>query len=281
MKFAAVSALLATGLCAQVELGRALFSDKRLSRDQSIACISCHDPHRAFTDGRDLPQGIGGALGPRNTPTIINRAGGASFFWDGRARTLEQQVLEPITNPKELGFTVEGAAARVGLQPRELATALASYVRTIRSGDSIYDRYARGTLELTDEQQLGIMIFRGKGGCFLCHAASNFSDESFHNTGVAWRDGRYHDEGRYAITKKPYHLGAFKTPTLREIDRTAPYMHDGSLKTLEDVVEYYDRGGNPNPHLDELIQPLHLTAAEKRALVVFLRTLTGTIRDNQ
>ncbi len=263
----------------EVELGRALFCDERLSRDGSIACATCHDPHRAFTDGRARAEGVAGAKGERNTPTLINRAYGTLHFWDGRAATLEQQVLEPIANPKEMGSTVEEAASRVGLNPGELAAALASYVRTIRSDESPYDRFLKGAVEFTETQRLGLELFNGRGNCHACHSGSNLTDEAFHNTGVAWRQGRLEDEGRFAITGKPYHHGAFKTPTLREVEHTAPYMHDGNLATLEDVVEYYDRGGNRNPNLDPDIRPLHLTAEEKRALVAFLRTLSGTVRE--
>jgi cytochrome c peroxidase len=263
----------------KVELGRALFADQRLSRDGSLACATCHDPHRAFADGRARAQGIGGAAGDRNTPSLVNRGYGSSFFWDGRAATLESQVIEPIQNPKEMASTLESAAGRMGLAPQQIVNALASYLRTIRSGDAPIDQYLRGSGTLTEEQALGFKIFRGRGGCFVCHTGPNFTDEAAHNTGVAWRDRRYLDEGRFAITGKAYHHGAFKTPTLRQVERTAPYMHDGSLKTLEEVVEFCDRGGNPNPHLDSLIQPLQLSAEEKRGLIAFLRTLTGTVRD--
>jgi cytochrome c peroxidase len=263
------------------ELGRALFSDTRLSRDGSISCATCHDPHRAFTDGRARAEGIGGARGERNTPTLINRGDGATQFWDGRAATLEEQVLEPIANPKEMGSSVDEAAARVGHSPAEIAAALAGYVRSIRAGGSIYDRMLKGSAAFTDEQWRGIELFNGKANCHACHSGSNLTDEAFHNTGVAWGDERIRDEGRFAITGKPYHHGAFKTPTLREIEHTAPYMHDGSLATLEDVVDYYDRGGNANPHLDPDIRPLHLNAGEKRALAAFLRTLSGTVREGR
>ena len=255
----------------QVELGRKLFFDKRLSRDRSIACATCHDPKKAFTDGKPLAVGIGGATGTRNVPTLVNRAWGRMFFLDGRAPTLEKQALEPIQNPIEMDLPLSEVKARVGLDPDDAARALASYVRTILSGNSPYDRYINGDRKaLSEKARAGLAVFRGKGRCTACHAGPTLSDERLHNTGIAWRDGGLIDLGGGQ--------GNFKVPTLREISRTAPYMHDGSLKTLEDVVDYYDRGGNANPYLDDDIRPLNLTLEEKRALVEFLKTLSGSVR---
>jgi cytochrome c peroxidase len=252
----------------KVALGRKLFSDRRLSRDGSISCQSCHDPGRAFSDGRAIAVGIGQRTGRRNSPAIINRGYGRLFFWDGRARTLEEQVLKPIEDPNEMDLPLAEAARRVRLDPATISHALASFVRSLLSGDSPYDRYIAGDRDaLTPEQRLGLDIFRGKGNCTTCHVGPNFSDESLHNTGVAWDGARLSDEGAGQ--------GRFKTPTLREIRRTAPYMHDGSLATLEQVVEYYDRGGNRNPALDPDIRPLRLSAAEKQALAAFLATLSS------
>lgn len=262
----------------KVELGRRLFRDRRLSRDRSIACSSCHDPDRAFSDGRPVAIGIDRQVGRRSAPALINRGYGRAFFWDGRAATLEEQVLQPIQDPKEMDMTLGEASERVGLPPHEISRALASYVRSILSGNSRFDRFVNGDRRaLSPEQQEGLRVFRGKGNCTGCHVGPNFSDERFHNTGIAWRDGALQDEGRSAMTGKPGDRGAFKTPTLREIARTAPYMHDGSLLSLEDVVAYYERGGNANPGLDPELRPLMLTASEKRSLVAFLRALSGTV----
>jgi cytochrome c peroxidase len=262
----------------KVSLGRRLFFDKRLSLDRSVACASCHQPRRAFTDGRKVAVGFDGRVGTRNVPTLVNRVYGKSFFLDGRATTLEQQALEPILNPREMNLARSEIKPRTGLEPEMLAMALASYVRTIVSGNSRYDRYVSGDTKALSAQALfGLGLFRGKAHCTVCHAGPNLTDDSFHNTGVAWRDGELRDPGRFKVTGKIEDRGSFKVPTLREVARTAPYMHDGSLATLEAVVDYYNRGGNPNPGVDEDLRPLHLTAEEKRALVEFLKSLSGKI----
>ena len=254
----------------KIALGRKLFLDKRLSRDETLSCASCHDPKLAFSDGRKVALGINGQEGTRSAPAIVNRGYGRTFFWDGRAKSLEQQALEPILNPKELGMTLPEVEKRTGLKIAEVAAALASYVRTIRSGDSRFDRYAAGDQRVfNDSERAGLAIFRGKARCSLCHLGPNFTDENFHNTGVAFREGTLLDVGAGE--------GKFKVPTLREVARTAPYMHDGSLATLEEVVEFYDRGGNENPNLDPDLHPLHLSPGEKQSLVTFLRTLSGTV----
>ena len=258
----------------KIALGRKLFFDKRLSRDGTLACAGCHDPKLAFSNGRRVARGIDGQEGTRSAPAIINRGYGRTFFWDGRAKSLEQQALEPILNPRELGMTEPEVERRTGLKIGDVTAALASYVRTIRSGDSPFDRYAAGKQNaLSEIEKQGLALFRGKARCSTCHAGPNFTDENFHNTGIAWRDGKLADEGAGE--------GKFKVPTLREVARTAPYMHDGSLATLEDVVDYYDRGGNANPGLDEDLRPLHLIAEERGALVAFLRSLSGSVREGK
>jgi cytochrome c peroxidase len=254
----------------RIEQGRRLFFDRRLSRDSSTACSSCHDPERAFSDGRTVAVGVFDRQGHRNSPALINRGYGRSFFWDGRVSTLEEQVLKPIEDRSEMDLPVSEAAARVNLTSEEISRALASYVRSILSGDSPFDRFVNGDrAALSGEQQAGLAVFRGKGNCTACHVGPNFSDERLHNTGVAWREGKFADPGAGQ--------GNFKTPTLREIGRTAPYMHDGSAATLEDVIEYYDRGGNRNSFLDPEVQPLRLSSGEKQKLAAFLRGLSGTI----
>ncbi|HTM04430.1 MAG TPA: cytochrome c peroxidase [Vicinamibacterales bacterium] len=256
----------------KIDLGRRLFNDRRLSRDGTIACSSCHDPARAFSKDQPLAVGVLGRVGRRNAPAIVNRAYGRLFFWDGRSPTLEAQVLLPIQDPNEMDLTLEEASTRVGVSQQTMADALASYVRSILSGDSPYDRFVNGDrTALSSDQQAGLAIFRGSANCSACHIGPTLSDERLHNTGVAWRDGRLADTGAGH--------GEFKTPTLREVARTAPYMHDGSLATLTQVVDYYSDGGRPNPWLDPEIRPRQLGAAEKRALVAFLQSLSGTVID--
>jgi cytochrome c peroxidase len=252
----------------KIEIGRRLFFDRRLSRDGSVTCGSCHDPERAFSDGRAVAIGVFGRKGRRNAPALVNRGYGRLFFWDGRANRLEDQVLKPIEDPNEMDLPLGEAAARVGLRAGEISQALASFVRSILSGNSRFDRFINGELgALTAEEQAGLQIFRGKANCTACHVGPNFTDERLHNTGVAWRDGGLADGGAGE--------GRFKTPTLREVARTAPYMHDGSISRLEDVIEYYNRGGNTNPHLDPELHPLHLSAEEKGSLLIFLHSLTA------
>jgi cytochrome c peroxidase len=256
---------------ASIERGQALFFDRRLSADGSLSCASCHDPSRAFSDERVIAVGIGHRQGRRNAPALINRGYGRVFFWDGRAATLEAQVLQPIENANELGSSLASAAHRVGLEPAEIERDLASFVRSILSGNSRFDRFMAGDgAALTAEEHAGLDLFRGKAHCVTCHAGPNFTDERVHNTGIAWRDGHFSDEGAGR--------GAFKTPTLREIARTAPYMHDGSIATLSEVIDYYDAGGRRNPFLDGNILPLGLTGEEKRQLLAFLDALSGEMR---
>src|SRR5688572_16387986 len=264
----------------KVELGRRLFRERRLSRDRSIACSSCHDPDRAFSDGRPVAIGINRQVGRRSAPALVNRGYGRVFFWDGRAASLEEQVLQPIQDPKEMNMTLAEASARVGLPSGDISRALASYVRSILSGNAPFDRFTNGDRRaLSSEQQAGLRVFRGKGNCTACHIGPNFTDERFHNTGVAWDavTASFQDEGRAAVSGRNEDRGAFKTPTLREIARTAPYMHDGSVPSLDAVIDYYDRGGNRHASLDLELQPLRLTPSEKEVLVAFLQALSGTV----
>ena len=264
----------------KVALGRRLFFDRRLSRDGSIACATCHNPDRAFSTPIPAAVGVGGRQGRRNAPALINRAYGRSFFWDGRISSLEEQVLKPIDDPNEMDLPVEEAAKRVGLDVPTLSRALASYIRSVLSGVSPYDRFIRGRRSaLSPLQQRGLQVFQGRGNCTKCHVGANLTDEQFHNTGIAWRDDRLVDEGRFAITAQPRDRGAFKTPTLREVARTSPYMHDGSIARLEDVVEFYSEGGRANPYLDGDIHPRDFTPDEKRALISFLQSLNGRLTD--
>ncbi len=281
---------------AKTALGRRLFFDPILSRDFTLSCASCHDPRRAFTDSLSVAVGVQGRHGTRNAPTLVNRAYGKAQFWDGRAASLEEQALQPIDNPDEFDMTVEEVVARLkshhdypaffqaafgrGANSEDMGRALATYVRTIFSGEAPIDRYREGDREAVSEQaRRGLRLFQGKANCTACHLGPTFTDEQFHNTGVAWRDGELLDVGRFKVTGKQEDRGRFKTPSLREVFRTAPYMHDGSFATLTEVIEFYNLGGNANPYLDPELRPLRLSPEEKQALRAFLQTLSGTIRE--
>ncbi len=270
----------------KIELGRRLFNDSRLSRDGTVSCSSCHNPDHAFATPRAISPGVFGRRGRRNAPALVNRGWGRSFSWDGRVSTLEEQVLKPIEDPNEMDLLIDEASARVGVTREDMSRAMATYLRSIMSGNTPYDRHINGDrTALSADAQAGLKLFRGKGGCTACHVGPTFTDEKFHNTGIAW--GRppgepgvaesFRDEGRAGVTGRAGDRGAFKTPTLREIEHSAPYMHDGSLASLDEVIDYYDRGGNRHALLDQELRPIGLTASEKHALVAFLRSLSGTV----
>jgi cytochrome c peroxidase len=272
---------------AKVELGRMLYFDKRLSADNTVSCASCHDPKMGWSNNDATAVGVGGQRGGRSAPTIINSAYQKFQFWDGRAGSLEEQALGPIANPIEMNLPIDEAVKKIGAiegyQKRfkevfgdgvtadNLAKALAAFERTIVSGNAPYDRFKGGDkTALSEEAQAGMKLFFGKANCSACHNGPHFSDGAFHNIGVGTAAKEF-DQGRRKISGIEGDHGSFRTPTLREIARTAPYMHDGSLKTLEEVVDYYDKGGEANKYLDEEIFALKLTAEQKKALVTFLR----------
>jgi cytochrome c peroxidase len=278
----------------KVELGRLLYFDRRLSADRTVACASCHDPQKGYTDGAAFSTGIKGQLGGRSAPTVINRAYSLAQFWDGRAATLEEQAKGPIANPIEMGNTHEAMVASLNrlqgyralfakafdsgeITLDRVAQAIATFERTILSGNSAYDRYKAGDRKAMSAAQVrGMRVFVDKAKCDACHEGVNFTLNSYANLGVG-SDKPEPDAGRFAVTKNPADWGAFKTPTLRDIARTAPYMHDGSLKNLDQVVSFYDKGGTPNKNLDSRMKPLHLTEQEKSDLVAFLNALTGEV----
>jgi cytochrome c peroxidase len=273
----------------RAQLGLRLFHDKRLSRTGEIACASCHHQENAFSDPHPVSTGVDGRQGTRNAPALVNLAWGRSFFWDGSARSLEEQAGKPIENPLEMDLPRAEAVARVaadggyrrafadayGGAPTEatLRAALASFVRTLVSGDSPYDRYLRG-----DESALDVAARRGealffgeRARCFHCHPPQALTNDGFFNNGSYVEGG---DAGRQQITGRPGDLGKFKVPGLRNVAASAPYMHDGSLATLEAVIEQYDRGGRGHPSTDPQIEPMNLGADERADLLAFLRALT-------
>ncbi|MFQ5956267.1 MAG: cytochrome-c peroxidase [Candidatus Brocadiales bacterium] len=282
----------------KVALGKKLYFDKRLSLDDTISCATCHDPKKGFADAAPVSTGIKGQKGKRSAPTVLNSALYDLQFWDGRAPTLEEQAKQPIINPIEMGVPSHDAVIeklkgieeyRKAFQKTfgeeinidNVARAIASFERTLIAGNSPFDRFMYGGDKnaISDMAKKGLEVFRGKGRCLTCHefvgSFALFTDNKFHNIGVGM-DKPEPDMGRYEVTKLDKDKGAFKTPTLRNIALTAPYMHDGSEATLEEVVDLYDKGGNPNPHLSGEMRPLKLTKEEKKALVEFLKTLTSS-----
>ena len=279
----------------KVELGRLLFFDKRLSANNTIACASCHIPALAFTDGQPVSTGINSQQGGRSAPTAINRGFSTAQFWDGRAGTLEDQSIGPFANLIEHGFTshdelikkinsIKGYKKLFSdiygenkLTKENVGRAIASFQRTLISGNSPFDRfdYDGDQKAISESAKRGKNLFFDKARCNLCHMGTNFSDEKFHNIGIGWDDSDTLDLGRYRVSKNEKDLGAFKTPTLREITKTAPYMHDGRFATLEAVIKHYNEGGVKNPFLDNQIIPLNLSDSEIKDLLSMLRSLEG------
>ena len=313
----------------KIALGERLFGDKRFSADGTVSCANCHDPAKAFADGLPVAEGIKKLKGTRNSPTVINAVYYTSQFWDGREPTLEEQAKDPFLNPVEHGLTghqfiidiirkdpgyPEQFKKIFGVRPDEITIdhvvkAIASFERSIISGDSAFDRYMYGGDKnaLSESAIRGLELYKGKARCQECHTISTnyalFTDNKFHNVGVgfnkirprlreivrqvkmAHQKGRELDEsvltnsevselGRFVVTGKTSDIGAFKTPSLRNIAVTGPYMHDGSLATLEEVMELYNEGGEKNPFLGSL-RVLNLTDGEIKDVVEFLRSLTS------
>lgn len=281
----------------KAELGKLLYFDKRLSSNQTVSCASCHSAPFGYSDGRPIAVGIDEQLGSRHSPTIINAAYDRYFFWDGRASSLEDQCKGPIGNTREMTTIrnnerahercVANVCAINGYLPlfkqafdgekislNTIVKAIATFERTIVSGNSPYDRYMAGDKSALSKKQIeGMQVFE-EAHCSKCHSGFNFTDNGFANIGIGM-DSKNPDVGRYAVTGLSKEWGAFKTPSLREVAKTPPYMHDGSLKSLQEVIDYYDKGGVPNAHLNPLIRPLHLTKEQKEALCVFLEALSG------
>jgi cytochrome c peroxidase len=317
---------------AKAELGEQLFKEKRFSADGSIACASCHKPELAFTDGRVIAEGIKGRIGTRHTPTVVNAVYYKTQFWDGRRQSLEKQALDPLVNPVEHGFSSHQSVLKVvrndadyreqfqevfGVATADITMdhvtmAIATFERTLVSGNSPFDRFRYGGEEdaISESAKRGLKVFRNQGRCVDCHTieqnSATFTDNEFHNLGVGYdriredifalvenfrkmrekgdeadideailTDKKISELGRFAVTLSTQDVGRFKTPTLRNVAVTAPYMHDGSEETLMEVVEFYDKGGNENPLLDGGIKELDLTEQEKKDLVAFMKTLTS------
>lgn len=291
---------------ATIALGRRLYYDPILSVDNTVSCATCHDPKFGFSDGKSVSEGVGKKTGTRNAPTVFNAAYYSVQFWDGRAPSLEKQAEGPVQNPVEMVHTLEGCVKRLEADPSYkqafeeafgpgpitfdmVGKAIASFERTVVSGDSPFDRYFYGGQKyaLSASARRGLEVFRdpAKGNCAVCHTIGEkdalFSDDKFHNIGVGVKDGQPTDLGRYEVTKNDADRGAFKTPSLRNVALTAPYFHDGSRKTLKEVIDFYIGGGNSNPHLDKEVKVLDFLSGQERTdLLAFLESLTGTMPAN-
>ena len=311
----------------RIALGRKLYFDTRLSKDGTLACATCHDVSRGFTDHRSVSEGIGDHLGKRSAPTTMNAAMLQTQFWDGRAASLEDQAKLPILNPIEMGHPdAASAVAAVNTEPAyqglfqkaygrapnydDLGRAIASFERTLIFLNAPFDRFAGGDDKaLSPGAQRGLALFNGKARCVSCHTINSSNplgtDNLFHNIGVSARKQNFEalagqalgvlkegsstealdklaietdmsELGRFLVTKKREDIGAFKTEQLRNVGLTAPYMHDGSLKTMWDVMDHYNKGGETNAYLDGGIEPLNLSESEINDVVAFLFALTDT-----
>ena len=275
---------------AKVQLGERLFHDPILSSDASISCASCHHADRAFADPRRVSVGVGGRTGIRNSPSLVNVAYQRELFWDGGSFTLEDQVLAPLTDEREMNadlgevlrrLTADSSYANAfravfdrGPDIPSLTQAIAAYERTIVSGGSRYDRWQSGATTLSASEELGRKLFFGKAGCASCHAGFLFTSGEYLNNGLLHAAA---DSGRARITLESVDAGRFKVPSLRNVGLTAPYMHDGRFSSLDEVVRHYDAGGEGAPNQDPRIQALHLSGAERQAIVDFLSTLTDEV----
>jgi cytochrome c peroxidase len=278
----------------KIELGKLLFEEKMLSLDSSISCASCHRPEFAFADTSALSPGVGGQLGNRNTPSAMNMLSRPYFFYDGRAATLAEQALGPIANPVEMNLPVDQALKRLNnhllykrafqkiyrseANAANLGDALQAFQETLESGRTPFDRWVKGdSTALSTDAVAGRQVFMNKGKCFDCHFGPDFTGDEFRNIGL-YNGKEWNDTGRFAITKDSSDLGKFKTPGLRNVAVTGPYMHNGSFKTLKEVIDFYDQPDAFVPdalQIDSLMkEPLVLSSIEKRQLLAFLESLT-------
>lgn len=277
----------------RIALGQTLFFDPRLSGDGNMSCATCHNPGLGWSDGQATARGVKSSVLGRASPTIINTGYNTIQMWDGRKATLEDQAMGPMQANVEMNMDIaklfqwmngnEGykkmfdkAYPGQGINEGTLSKAIATFERTAVSRNSPFDRWVKGdTKALTAQQVVGFKVFNGKANCVACHSGANFTDNGFHNLGLSSWGLAEPDLGRFAIKPVNAMRGAFKTPTVREVARTAPYFHDGSAKTLMEVVEHYDTGGVVNSNLSPNMKPLGLTQEEKLALVAFMEGLSS------
>lgn len=296
-----------------IALGRRLFFDKLLSKDGTVSCASCHDPKHAFADPRRVSLGVNETPGTRQGMVVVNAAYNLTQFWDGRVTTLEEQAAGPVANPVEMAHSLAGVERKLMGSPKYVklfeeawgpgrityamvAKSISSYERTLISGNSPFDRYFYGgdKTAMSESAIRGLKFYLNPSlkaaNCVSCHRIdkdfATFTEEKFHNTGVAWNPEKNEitDMGRFAVTGNPRQPGAFRVPTLRNIALTAPYMHNGSMKTLEEVVDFYAGGGRPNPFLSNDVSAKNwpeIPAGEleqaKKDLVEFMKALTGDV----
>lgn len=279
---------------AKIELGRQLFEDTRLSGDESLSCASCHPAEMGYAEAMPFSEGTEGHPMPRHTPTLLNVAYYRYINWDGKFASTAELVPAIMANPRNMNLQDEAVlVARLESVPaysalfrevfggrptrQRVAQALDAYVRTLTTPNSPFDRYAAGDKRaLTDAQKRGLMLFVGKAECTMCHRGPNFADDQFHTLGIGGDD-----LGRFKITGVEADRNAFKTPTIRNVALTAPYMHDGSLSTLREVIEFYDAGGGRQQPKSVLLRKLRLSEQEKSDLVAFLEALTGKVEKKQ
>jgi cytochrome c peroxidase len=308
--------LLQPPVAAKVELGQMLFFDRRLSGDGTMSCAVCHNPEQAYGDGRPLSGAYPTNKHWRNSQSLLNLAYLQSFFWDGRSDSLESQAQEPIHSAFEMNLNLDYLVEKLReipayrdrfrsafgreVDPQAVTAALADFQRTLVVRDTPFDRFLGGDrAALEPAARRGLELFFGRAGCARCHSGALLSDQQFHNLGVAetqelLQDPRRRatrhffqrqmglermdrDPGRYAVSRDPADLGAFRTPPLRQVAQTGPYLHNGSLATLAAVIDFYDQGGGPGTGKSPLLVPLKLTAEERAALLAFLHSLSGTV----
>ena len=280
---------------ARIDLGHKLYFDKRLSRDNSMSCATCHDPDKGWSDALPRSAGFKGEELGRHSPTVINTAYNSKQFWDARADTLEQQAVGPIFAAGEMNSVSEEAVLAILEAAPEykgafeaaynsrasidnVGRAIAAFERTIVTGPSRFDAYVDGDKKaLSASEKRGLILFTTTASCTACHKGPNFTDSQCYSLGVKQTGPLKFDSGLSEVSGDPKDMNAFKTPGLRNVEQTAPYMHDGSLGTLEEVVEFYNKGGEVGEHRSNLIQPLNLTESQKADLVAFLKSLTGPL----
>ncbi|QED47073.1 cytochrome-c peroxidase [Cytobacillus dafuensis] len=272
----------------KIELGKKLYFDPRLSGNNVQSCMSCHAPGAGYGDGMAKFIGFEGFNGPRNSPTIINSGYYDENFWDGRAGSLEEQALGPIQSEVEMNQNLDELVIELNGVPTyveefnkvfndkisadNIAKAIAAFERTIVIADTAFDRYLQGEEDaISADAKDGMKLFAGEAGCISCHAGPLLSDQNYHNLGMSG------DDGRFAVTGNEEDKGKFRTSALRGVAHTSPYMHDGSLETLKDVVQYYNEGGGNHSNKSELMKPLNLTDREVDSLVGFLESLSGEL----